>query len=121
MRDVPRNRHLDTTVDAAGEAVGTVRPRESERRRPIEPRGSTRSLAPGHGGQRPILEATRQAAALARRHAERERDEPAEPTLPSERNAHAAEPSAVTRALVAGTRNTSIGPICPDPYTLGRT
>lgn len=83
VRDVTRNRHLDATLGAAPKAVGAVGAGEVERRRSVRLRGPTRSLAPGHGGQRPILEAARQAAALARRHAERERQEPSEPSVPS--------------------------------------
>ena len=118
MRDVTRNRHLDAALGAAREAVGAVRPREIERRGPV---GSTPPLAPGRGGQRPILEATGQAAALARRHAEQEHDEPTEPSVPSERSNHTAEPTAVTRALVARNEKPSIGRVGPDPYTLERT
>ena len=124
VRDVTRNRHLDAPLGATGEAVGAVRPGEVERRGSVLPARSARSLAPGRGGWRPILEAARQAAALARRQTEREREreraEPGEPRVPSERSTHAAEPTAVTRALVGRNEKPSIGPVGPDPYTLER-
>lgn len=119
LRDVTRNRHLDATLGAAAEPVGAVGAGEVERRRSVRLRRSTRSLAPGRGGHRPILEAARQAAALARRHTERERQEPSEPNVPRRRRPHAAEPSAPTPALVARNEKPSIGPIGPDPYTRG--
>ena len=100
VRDVTRDRHLDAPLGATAKAVGAVGAGEVERRRSVRPRRSTRSLAPRHGGQRPILEAARQAAALARRHTDRERQEPSEPSVPSRRRPHAAEPRSPSRILV---------------------
>lgn len=123
MRDVPRNGDLDTAVAAAREPVGAVGPGEIEGR-PVGPCGSTRSLAPDRGGDRPILEAARQTSTLAGRHAERERkdcDEPDELLCARNQDRHAAEPSAVRRAAIVAIEKPSIGPFGPDPYNHGRT
>lgn len=126
---MPRNGYLDAAVGAAREAVGAVGPREIERSCSVPPHGATRPLAPDGGGQRPILEATRETPALARGRPEHERTEHAEPAerpAPHERgearaNSHAAEPSAATCAPARRFEKPSIGPIGPDPYTHERT